>query len=68
MDAEPAPGAIAQRGPLSAGLVIEGPVGDAAVPRLELGEWAHRYGLVAGITTRHGGFSLGLWSEEATGA
>ena len=26
-----------------------------------------RYGIVAGITTRAGGFSLGLWSEESTG-
>src|SRR5206468_5291802 len=26
--------------------------GDAAVPRLELLEWANRYGVVAGITTR----------------
>lgn len=69
MDAEPLPGARApRRGPLAAGLVIEGPVGDVAVPRLELDEWADRYGFVAGITTRHGGFSLGLWSGEATGA
>lgn len=68
MDAEPAPEMVAaQRGPLAAGLVLEGPVGDATVPRLELAEWASRYGLVAGITTRHGGFSLGLWSEESTG-
>lgn len=48
------------------------PAGDAAVPRLELTEWAERYGLVAGITTRgqHGataGFSLGLWSGEPVG-
>jgi YfiH family protein len=47
--------------------VLEVPAGDAAVPRLELAEWATRYGLVAGITTRLGGFSLGLWSEEPTG-
>jgi len=31
---------------------------------MELAEWASRYGLVAGITTRGHGFSLGLWSEE----
>ena len=40
----------------------ETPVRDAAVPRLELTEWAVRYGLVAGVTTRP--FSLGLWSDE----
>jgi YfiH family protein len=43
----------------------EVPVGDAALPRLELSEWAERYGLVAGVTTRP--LSLGLWSEEAVG-
>jgi hypothetical protein len=48
-------------------LVLEVPVGDASVPRLELAEWASRYGVVAGITTRHGGFSLGLWSEDPIG-
>jgi len=42
-------------------------VPDAAVPRLELHEWATRYGAVAGITTRGHGFSLGLWSEENVG-
>src|SRR5207247_821300 len=31
------------------------------------GDWAGRYGLVAGITTREHGFSLGLWSEENVG-
>jgi len=40
-------------------------VGDVALPRLELSEWAERYGLVAGITTRP--LSLGLWSEEPVG-
>ena len=45
--------------------VAETPVGDAAVPRLELADWAQRYGLVAGITTRP--LSLGLWSEEPVG-
>jgi len=40
-------------------------VGDAAVPRLELPEWAERYGLVAGITLRP--MSLGLWSDEQVG-
>lgn len=39
--------------------------GDAAVPRLELAEWADRYGVVAGITTRP--MSLGLWSDESVG-
>ena len=41
------------------------PVGDVALPRLELSEWAERHGLVAGITTRP--LSLGLWSEEPVG-
>jgi len=45
----------------------EQPVGDSAVPRMELHEWAERYGVVAGITTRGRGFSLGLWSEENVG-
>ena len=48
----------------------ETPVGDAAVPRIELAEWAERYGLVAGVTTRGVGatpFSLGLWSDEPVG-
>jgi YfiH family protein len=43
----------------------ETPVGDAALPRLELVEWAERYGLVAGITARP--LNLGLWSEEPVG-
>src|SRR5437867_8116142 len=50
----------------------EAHVGYRAVPRLELREWAERYGVVAGITGRGqsgfgGGFSLGLWSEESVG-
>ncbi|HVH66556.1 MAG TPA: polyphenol oxidase family protein [Gemmatimonadales bacterium] len=45
----------------------EQPVGDSAVPRMELREWADRYGIVAGITTRGRGFSLGLWSDENVG-
>jgi len=48
-------------------LLREQPVGDSAVPRMELREWAERYGVVAGITTRGRGFSLGLWSEENVG-
>ncbi len=50
-------------------LLREAPAGDSAVPRMELREWADRYGIVAGITTRGGGrgFSLGLWSEENVG-
>ena len=40
-------------------------MGDAAVPRLELREWAQRFGLVAGITQRP--LSLGLWSDESVG-
>ena len=52
----------------------EQPVPDPAVPRMELREWADRFGVVAGITTRgkrtdrgDPGFSLGLWSEEHVG-
>jgi len=45
----------------------ETPVADPAVPRLELAEWADRYGVVAGITSRGSGFSLGLWSAEPVG-
>ncbi|HEY7685065.1 MAG TPA: polyphenol oxidase family protein [Gemmatimonadales bacterium] len=48
-------------------LVLEVPAGDASVPCLEVAEWATRFGLVAGITTRAGGFSLGLWNEEPSG-
>src|SRR2546430_10767292 len=48
-------------------LLREAPVADPAVPRMELVDWAERYGLVAGITTREHGFSLGLWSEENVG-
>src|SRR2546429_7230098 len=45
----------------------EQPVGDSAVPRMELHEWAERYGVVAGITTRGRGLSLGLLSEGKRG-
>lgn len=45
--------------------VAEVSAGDAAVPRLELADWADRYGLIAGITTRP--MSLGLWSDEQVG-
>ncbi len=45
----------------------ESPIGDSAVPRMELAKWSARYGIVAGITTRGRGFSLGLWSEENVG-
>src|SRR5207237_7947337 len=47
----------------------EQPVADPAVPRMELRDWAERYGVVAGITTRGSGrgFSLGLWSEGHVG-
>ena len=36
---------------------------------MELRDWADRYGVVAGVTTRGAGrgFSLGLWSEENVG-
>ncbi|MBI1966814.1 MAG: polyphenol oxidase family protein [Gemmatimonadetes bacterium] len=43
----------------------ESPSGDQTVPRLELASWADRFGLIAGITTRAHGFSLGLGSEES---
>lgn len=43
----------------------ESPAGDPVVPRLELAEWAERYGIVAGVTTRP--LSLGLWSDESVG-
>ncbi len=49
----------------AAPVLSETPVGDAAVPRLELTDWAERYGVVAGITTRP--LSLGLWSDEPVG-
>lgn len=48
-------------------LAREEPLGDSAVPRLELTSWRERTGVVAGITTREGDFSLGLWSEEPVG-
>ncbi|HVH09911.1 MAG TPA: polyphenol oxidase family protein [Gemmatimonadales bacterium] len=48
-------------------VLTERVVGDSAVPRLELQEWAERYGVVAGITTRGHGFSLGLWSDDNVG-
>jgi hypothetical protein len=68
MRTDPAPATpAAPAGPLAAGLVLEVPAGDPTVPRLELAEWASRHGLVAGITTRLNGFSLGLWSEEGVG-
>lgn len=41
-------------------------------PRLELTEWAARFGLVAGITARgaegQGGFDVGLWGDGPVGA
>jgi hypothetical protein len=48
-------------------ILRESTAGDSAVPRMELAEWAERYDVVAGITTRGRGFSLGLWSEENVG-
>src|SRR5882762_4869433 len=47
--------------------LTEQPTGDPAVPRLALTEWAHQYGLTAGITIRGHGFALGLWSEDNVG-
>lgn len=52
--------------PASSGVVLEVPAGDSGVPRLELIDWATRFGIVAGITTRQDGFSLGLWNEQPT--
>ena len=37
------------------------------IPRLELAEWAPRYGLVAGITTARDGYSLALSGPEPVG-
>ena len=50
---------------VAAAEVAELPVGDANIPRLELTDWAERYGLVAGLTLRP--MSLGLWSDEQVG-
>ena len=41
--------------------------GADGIPRLELAEWASRYGLVAGITTARDGFSLALSGTEPIG-
>jgi len=48
-------------------VLSEQPIGDSAVPRLALAEWAEQYGLVAGITIRGHGFGMGLWSEDNVG-
>src|SRR3989442_9441203 len=45
----------------------EQPVADAAVPRMELVEWAERYGVVAGVSTPGRGLSPRLWGEENGG-
>lgn len=52
--------------PAGARALAEEPVPGAPVPLAELGEWAERYGVVAGITQRgeRGDFSMGLWSAE----
>ena len=62
MNAEPK---LGTQPPAAIPAIAETPAGDAAVPRLELKEWADRYGLIAGITTRP--LSLGLWSDEPVG-
>jgi len=59
---------VTEQGRPLAHIVVEVPVGDDAVPRLELADWAARFGLTAGITTRRNGFSLGLWNGEPTAA
>jgi len=48
-------------------LLSERPVDDAQVPRMELREWAERFGLVAGVTTRGQGFNLGLSTADDAG-
>ena len=45
-------------------VVLEVPAEEGSVPRLELVDWATRFGIVAGITTRQDGFSLGLWNGD----
>jgi len=42
----------------------ESSVGTAAAPRYELEEWRRRFGVVAGITGREGGFDVGLVSAD----
>lgn len=48
-----------------ASVLRETAAGDAAIPRLELREWADRFGLVAGITLRP--LDLNLWSDDRVG-
>jgi YfiH family protein len=46
----------------------ESPIAPASsIPRLELAGWRERFGVVAGITTRAGGFDVGLHSSQPTG-
>src|SRR5256885_1823885 len=51
-------------------LLREQPVADPAVPRMDLRDWAERYGVVAGITTpgSGGGFSLRVRREGLVAA
>lgn len=51
---------------VEAGVLRESRSGDPRVPRLELSEWAERYGITAGITSREGEFSLGVWTDESS--
>jgi YfiH family protein len=44
---------------VSSASLAETPVGDPAIPRLEIVPWAERFGLTAGITTAARGYSLG---------
>lgn len=39
-------------------------VADRGIPAIELADWARRFGLTAGITTRTQGFNLGLLTPE----
>jgi YfiH family protein len=48
--------------------LAEHPVSDTRVPRFALTEWRSSYGLVAGVTSRQGGFDLGLTSRDPAGA
>jgi len=52
----------------TASRLAEHPVPDNRVPRFALTEWWSSHGLVAGVTSRHGEFDLGLTSRDPAGA
>ena len=66
------PESLTAVGPPGRPTVAESPVAEPTVPRVELAEWAERYGLVAGLTTRGSGagtpFSLGRHLRDAHSA